>query len=147
MSSPDTLEQLRAMRSLSEVGDEGVQWLAGHVVEVRIQAGEAFITQGDQSRDCFLIVSGETRVTRNEAELGITGPGEPEGEVALFLCIPRTATTTAITDVTALRLDATDFDVLRTTNNDLAERIRVGICRHLARRFGLPTFAGVSRDD
>lgn len=146
MSGHDTLDQLRAMRSLSEVGDEGVQWLADHVVEVQIEAGEEFITQGDQSRDCYFIVSGKTRVTRNEAELGITGPGEPEGEVALFLGIPRTATTTAITEVTALRLDAAHFDALRTRNIELAEGLRAGICRHLARRFGLPSFAGVSRD-
>jgi CRP-like cAMP-binding protein len=131
------------MASLSAVGDEALQWLADHVREVQVEAGHEFITEGDLRRDCYFIVSGETRVTRNGSELGITGPGEPEGEVALFLGIPRTATTTAIKNVTALRLEAADFDALRASNSEIAECIRVGVCRHLSRRFGLPSFAGV----
>lgn len=144
MSSCEVLDQLRGMRSLREVGDEALQWLASHVVEVRIEAGREFITEGDQRRDCYFIVSGETQVSRNGTTLGITGPGEPEGEVALFLGPPRTATTIALTDVMALRLDAADFDALGASNGELAERLRVGVCRHLARRFGLPRFAGVA---
>jgi CRP-like cAMP-binding protein len=146
MSEHEILEQLRAMTSLEEVRDEVLQWLAVHVVEVQLEAGREFITEGDTGRECFLIVSGEAEVTRNGTTLGITGPGEPEGEVALFLGVPRTATTTAITEVAALRLDAADYDQLCANNSEVAEHLKVAICRHLARRFGLPSFAGVSED-
>ena len=144
MNEGAIVSQLLAMQSLADVSGEAVQWLASHVVEVEIGAGSEFITQGATARDCYFIVSGDAMVTRNGAQLGTTGPGEPEGELGLFLGIPRTATTTAITDVRALRLDASDFDDLRDSNGELADSLRVGICRHLARRFGLPSFAGVS---
>lgn len=147
MSRHGKLERLQVMPSLSEVSDEAIDWLACHVTEVHISAGHQFITEGDHRRECYFIVSGQTRVTRSGLELGITGPGEPEGEVALFLGIRRTATTTATTDVTALRLDAADFDALRATDARLADSLRVGICRHLARRFGLTSFAGISSDN
>jgi CRP-like cAMP-binding protein len=143
MNTVGNLQLLRSMQSLGDVGDDALHWLADHVTAIRFKPGDEFITQGDPTRDCYFIVSGETSVSRNGSELGITGPGEPEGEVAMFLGIPRTATTTAITDVMALRLDAGDFDALRASNRELAERIRVGICSHLARRFGVSSFAGV----
>lgn len=77
------------------------------------------------------------------AVLGVTGEGEPEGELGLFLESPRMATTTARTPVSVLMLAPEDWDRLCTESPGLADEIRVGVCRHLARRFGLPAFAGV----
>jgi hypothetical protein len=39
-----------------------------------------------------------------------------------------------------------DWDELTETQPLLAEEIRTGVCRHLAERFGLPSFAGVDRE-
>ena len=146
MSDHSRLGQLRRMASLNGVNDAALEWLAAHVVEVELAAGYEFISEGARTRECYFIVTGEARVSKEGTTLGVTGPGEPEGEVALFLGVPRTATATAVSDTTALRLDATDYDLLRATDRALAEHLRVAICRHLAYRFGLPSFAGVPRD-
>ena len=120
-----------------------MRWLADHVEPVSFAAGDVLITEGASDRDCFFIVSGDTRVVRGGTELGISSAGEPEGELALFLGTPRSATTTAITEVSTLRLRADDYDRLRRDDPELADDIRLNVCRHLAKRFGLPMFAGV----
>jgi voltage-gated potassium channel len=135
---------LRRMESLREVSDASVLWLAEHVEDVQFQPGDQFISEGHRTRDCFFLVSGEADVTRGGQRLGLTGPGEPEGEVALFLRVPRTATTTAITVVDALRLPSEAYDAVQAEDPRIAEDLRIGLCRHLARRFGLHAFAGVA---
>lgn len=139
----EAFEQLRGLGSLARVSDDAVRWLAEHVEPVSFEAGERLITEGDDDRDCYFIVFGETEVVRQGSVLGISGPGEPEGELALFLGTPRSASTTAVSAVRTLRLRAEDYDALRESEPELADHIRVEICRHLARRFGLPSFAGV----
>lgn len=139
------LEVLRQLGSLSAVSEAAISWLAEHVAPRSFEAGEKLIVQGDSSRECFFIVDGETEVARDGSVLGISGVGEPEGELGLFLRIPRSATTTARTRVSALVLRPGDWDELIETQPSLAEEIRVAICRHLAERFGLPSFAGVER--
>jgi CRP-like cAMP-binding protein len=138
---------LEEMQSLRGVSAQVVEWLAAHVQEVVISAGERFITEGESARDCFFLVTGEAQVTRGGVRLGTTGPGEPEGEVALFLRVPRTATTIALTDVHALLLRAEDYDELERGYPRLAVEFRVPLCRHLARRFGLQAFAGVTAEE
>ena len=142
----DVRAQLRGLRSLRAVSDQAVTWLAEHITPVSFGSGDVLITEGANDRDCFFIVSGETEVVRGGAVLGVSGAGEPEGELALFLGLPRSATTTAISEVDALRLRADDYDRLRRETPELADDIRVNVCRHLARRFGVPMFAGVTAD-
>jgi CRP-like cAMP-binding protein len=144
MSHEDRRHQLRALQSMAAVSDEAVRWLAEHVEPVSSHAGEVLITEGATDRDCYFIVSGETEVVRGTSVLGVSGAGEPEGELALFLGMPRSATTTALSHVETLRLRADDYDHLRRENPALADDIRVNLCRHLARRFGVQMFAGVS---
>lgn len=142
----ENFKALRSFRSLECVSDEGVRWIADHVEPATFDRDEALIRQGEPTRECYFIVDGETEVRRDGVVLGVSGAGEPEGELGLFLRLPRTATTTAQTPVSTLVLAPEHWDRLCAENPELAEEIHVEICRHLARRFGLPTFAGVSVD-
>jgi CRP-like cAMP-binding protein len=142
----NALSELQRLVSLAGVSTEALEWLASHVSEASFTVGERLIRQGETDRDCYFIVDGETEVVRDGVILGVSGVGEPEGELGLFLGTARAATTTAITPVRTLKLLAKDFDELRETQPDLADDIRVNICKHLARRFGLRAFAGVHVD-
>jgi uncharacterized protein YndB with AHSA1/START domain len=143
---PDHFDTLRRLGSLASVSDGGVRWMADHVEARELARGDALIRQGESTRECYFIVDGETEVRRDGAVLGFTGEGEPEGELGLFLGSPRIATTTARTPVSVLILAPQHWDRLCTESPRLAEEIRVAVCRHLARRFGLPAFAGVPVD-
>lgn len=142
----DHFDTVRRLGSLASVSDEGVRWIADHVEAREFGSGDVLIRQGEPTRECYFIVAGETEVRRDGAVLGITGEGEPEGELGLFLRSPRSATTTARTPVSVLMLAPDHWDRLCTESPHLAEEIRVALCRHLARRFGLRGFAGVSLD-
>lgn len=137
---------LRSLESLGSVSDEGVRWIADHVERREFGPGEQFICQGDPSRECFFILDGQAEIRRDGVVLGVSGAGEPEGELGLFLHVPRTATTTALTEVSSLVLAPEHWDRLCAEAPELATEIRVELCRHLARRFGLPAFAGVPVD-
>jgi CRP-like cAMP-binding protein len=139
------LDVLRQLKSLSAASEAAISWLAEHVAPRSFEPGDELIVQGDSSRECFFIVHGETEVARDGTVLGISGAGEPEGELGLFLRTPRSATTTARTTVSTLVLRPDDWDELVEAQPPLAEEIRVVMCRHLAERLGLPSFAGVER--
>ena len=128
-------QALRELRCLSEVSDAGVEWLASKVIEEEHDVGAVLIQEGSSDRDCYFIVSGDTEVTQNGAVLGVSGAGEPEGEMAMFFRRPRGATTTVTSPVTALLLRAEDWDALEAQSPDAANHIRSGILQHLGRRF------------
>jgi CRP-like cAMP-binding protein len=139
----DHFSSLRSLECLTAVSDSAVSWISERVHLREFDPGDRLIDQGDTSRDCYFIIQGQTEVRRDGVVLGVSGVGEPEGELGLFLRTPRAASTSALTRVATLVLQAEDWDELCDTQPALAEELRVGVCRHLAKRFGLPSFAGV----
>jgi len=130
-------EVLRAMPSLADAPDASIRWLADHVDPVRFEPGDILIREGAADRDCYFIVSGVTDVTFAGTSLGPTGPGEPEGEMAMFFRRARSGTTVAITGVDALRLRAADYDTFDATDPALAEAFRTAILNHLSSARGI----------
>ncbi len=112
---------------------------------VILAAGECLFRQGEDGKDGFIIVHGKVRITAvrhgEEKEIGVLGPGEMVGELAIIDGGPRTATATAI-ELTELS---------QVTDGQLAERIAKAdpvvsllirqVIRHLRREihdFALP---------
>ena len=65
-------------------------------------AGAAIVTEGDESREFFVVLEGRVNVTQAATTLRELGPGDFFGEIAILAGGPRTATVTALTEVTAL---------------------------------------------
>jgi len=123
------------MQCLVDVPEEVVRWLAEHVVARAFVAGDTLIVEGSLERDCYFIVAGETEVRAGGSVMGRSGPGEPEGEMAMFFRRPRGATTTALGPVETLVLASTDFDTLASEQPAAAAALQAGVLEHLARRF------------
>jgi CRP/FNR family transcriptional regulator len=89
--------------------------LAKHCKERTISPGSTLLTQGEQGLGLFLLTRGTVRITRRnspdgaEEVLGTAGPGEVIGEMALLDDLPRSATVTAIDEVTVLLLPLWEF--------------------------------------
>ncbi len=124
------------MAPFASIDDEALDWLAGNVTEVAFQTGEVLITEGATDRDCYFLVDGEVAVSVGGKTVGTTGPGNPEGELALLYRRPRSATTTALTPVKALLVGADAFDELGKRRPQLAEAIGTAILEYLRARFG-----------
>ena len=86
--------------------------IAKATVELTLDEGKEFVTQGDVGREAFIIVEGQADVTRAGQLVAQLGPGDCVGELALLDHGPRTATVTATTPLTVLVLGPREFSGL-----------------------------------
>lgn len=112
MNTPPSTKVLLPIEMLKEV-----RWLAGLDTKIfnkivalfqnRIYAvGEDIVKKKKFADDLFIIVRGSAKVIINKTVRDMLGPGDTIGEMALLANIPRTATVTAESPVTALRMPA-----------------------------------------
>jgi CRP/FNR family cyclic AMP-dependent transcriptional regulator len=80
--------------------------------------GSVLISQGEKGLGLFILTKGTVRITRAnspdgaEEVLGTAGAGDVIGELALLDDLPRSATVTAIDDVTVLVLPFWEFRIV-----------------------------------
>lgn len=103
--------------------------IAHKLEPVTAGAGEVILEKGGISDRFYIIESGEVEVTDDGVVLRTEGPGEVFGEIGLLRDVPRTATVTALTDVSLLTLSREDFlslvadeSAVRSVAADLAAR-------------------------
>ena len=112
------LEPLDLFRNASRAGLEA---LAAAATEVSVPAGTVIIAEGDRADAFYVLTSGRADVSAvGEAgtapvHLRTLGPGSYLGEIGLLAGVPRTATVTARTSATLLRISDTDFRAALTT--------------------------------
>ncbi len=86
--------------------------------EGKYSPGSVLISQGEKGLGLFILTKGTVRITRanspDEAEevLGTAGVGDVIGEMALLDDMPRSATVTAVDDVTVLVLPFWEFRII-----------------------------------
>jgi CRP/FNR family transcriptional regulator, cyclic AMP receptor protein len=108
----DTLARVELLSSLDK---KEIQAIAKSCQERKYSAGTTLITQGDTGVGLYVITAGHVKTTqarnpdRAEVDLGTYGPGSVLGEMALLDDLPRSATVTAVDDVTALLLPVWEF--------------------------------------
>jgi CRP-like cAMP-binding protein len=104
---------LRNVPLFSGMPPGDLSYLAGIAEEVVYSAGEAIIRQGDHGDTMFLIVEGDVRVHRGEAQLAVLTSKDYFGEMSILDGEPRSASVTALTDCLLLRINQADFhDIL-----------------------------------
>ena len=87
-----------------------------------VPAGAVICRKGETGDQMFFIVEGSVSVaTPNPVELGA---GSFFGEMALISGEPRSATVSATTEVSLLSLYSADFQILSSSNPDIADVIR-----------------------
>jgi CRP-like cAMP-binding protein len=75
-----------------------------------LASGSDAVREGEDPDDLFVVVSGTLVVTvAGEGVVNTKGPGEAFGEIGLLRRIPRTATVTATSPCTLLRIPGEDF--------------------------------------
>jgi CRP-like cAMP-binding protein/predicted MFS family arabinose efflux permease len=112
------LEPLGLFRNASRAGLEA---LAAAATEVTVPAGTVIVAEGDHADAFYVLTGGQADVSAvgetgtAPVHLRTLGPGSYFGEIGLLARVPRTATVTAQTPATLLRISDTDFRDALTT--------------------------------
>ena len=86
-----------------------VERLSRAVMPVKVPAGRAIVTEGEVGDRFYVIESGMVAISKEGHEVNRLGPGSYFGETALLRNIPRTATVSAVSEVTLFSLDRRPF--------------------------------------
>ncbi len=130
----DTLARVDLFAGLDK---KDLQLLAGACQERKYSAGSTLIKQGDTGVGLYVITGGTVRITKAtdpdkaEIDLGTAGPGNVIGEMSLLDDLPRSATVTAVNDVTALLLPVWEFRTTLRNQPNIALRLLTTLSRRL----------------
>lgn len=105
---------LRGVPLFSGLDDADWSALSPRLAQVRVGRGDVVFHTGDTGDCLYVVLAGKAKITRTSPDgrenlLAILGPGDLLGELSLFDSLARTATATAVTDLTLSRLDESDF--------------------------------------
>ena len=93
--------------------DKGELDAVGAVVtDLRFNAGQVLIRQGDSAHEMFIVTAGEIEVTRDGHHIADLGPGTFAGEMAVLARKERNSTVTAKTDVEVLHIEGRSLQAL-----------------------------------
>jgi cAMP-dependent protein kinase regulator len=112
-SARSTEHLLRTIPALAGCSTRQLRRMASLMDVVEVPAGTLLTTEGTFENQVFLLVEGTVAVTARGERLAELGPGEVVGELAVLdRHRRRTATTTALTPVTACVLTPRGLDSL-----------------------------------
>ncbi|MEX2274219.1 MAG: MFS transporter [Actinomycetota bacterium] len=103
------LALLRPLRVFAGLPGPVLEGLALQLEPVSIGAGETPIREGDPGDRFYVVDEGELTVSKGGLEIGVLGPGDHFGEIALLRNVPRTATVTARSDAELFSLSRDEF--------------------------------------
>ncbi|WP_438397007.1 TIR domain-containing protein [Caballeronia sp. DA-9] len=101
---------------------------------VEFDNGDKFITQGDQTNDVYLLLSGTTKILVGRREVAVVESGTHVGEMAAIEALPRSATVAADGVVVAARLSESSFLQLANEFPLMYKEIAIELVRRLERR-------------
>jgi Cyclic nucleotide-binding domain len=108
-ANPKVVAILRRIPLFEPLGLTAIEALAADARPVTFGPGDVLMAQGEPGNRYIVIESGEVEVTADGRLLRTCGPGDGVGEIALLRRVPRTASVTAVTPVSAYELDAPAF--------------------------------------
>lgn len=99
--------------------------------EVVVHPGSILCQEGKVGKEFCLIVSGTAKVTKNDHEVAILGPGDAFGELSLLDHQPRSATVTAESEMDLLVLPAREFTSVLEEIPSMAVRLLEAMSKRL----------------
>lgn len=125
----DKLDVLRTVPLFADLDERSLQAVSILAREVSFNAGDVFMLEGEMGDAFYVILEGTVRIDRGERTIRSMTSGGFLGEIALLEQGPRTATATAVSDVTALELRHHEFERLLDTMPAVYRRVRAAVDR------------------
>ena len=117
---------------------EGAAALKSSMDETRLVKGDILFSEGDAGDRLYVVTEGKIKLSHasgdgRETLLAVMGEGQMFGELSLFDPGPRTATASALTDVTVLGLGHQALRPWLTGRPEVAEALLQALARRLRR--------------
>jgi len=113
LSRPEVMLFLKQVPLYSSLHLDQLSTIVTYLTEYHAQSGEVIVHEGDDSDECYLIVSGKVEVVKQHGEtplvLNTLSAGDFFGEMAIFEHLPRVASVVAVAESVLLRLSAEHF--------------------------------------
>jgi CRP/FNR family cyclic AMP-dependent transcriptional regulator len=130
------IELLRRVPLFSELSHEDLERIGSVAVPRSFPKGVRVFHEGDQSDACYIVRSGDLRVTRQHRDgraiaLATLGPGEFFGELAMLDGEARSASVETLSDCEVLALPAADMRGLLRGSSEITVKLVVALTRRL----------------
>jgi CRP/FNR family transcriptional regulator, cyclic AMP receptor protein len=126
-----TLDHLAAIPLFSGCSQKELKHLRSLCEEVTVAKGKVLVKQGAVGFECFVIVEGLASVSIDDHVVTTLGAGAYFGELALLDKQPRSATVTAVSDMTVLVLGPREFSSALETVPGLSQKLLSGMARRV----------------
>lgn len=107
------IDLLTRIPLFAELDSANRRFLASASEILKFETGEILFRQGDVGKEAYVIVSGEAEIVTEGPEGDIVvatiGPNQFFGEIAILIDAPRTATVSALSDLTTLMISKEMF--------------------------------------
>lgn len=132
----ESLELLSRVPLFAELSQSELDRIASVAIPRSFPRGVRVFHEGDHSDACYIVRSGDLRVTREHPDgraiaLATLGPGDFFGELAMFDGGIRSASVETLSEVELLALPASDVRRVVSEHGDLAAKLIVAITRRL----------------
>ncbi|HEX9695718.1 MAG TPA: cyclic nucleotide-binding domain-containing protein [Actinomycetota bacterium] len=113
MSRDTKIELLKTVPLFHDCSKHELEQIAALLDQATYAKGSVAIREGAPlGLECLIILAGEMTVSRGGDTIAALGPGDIAGEMSLLESLPRSATVTAVTEVSALVMDPRAFNSL-----------------------------------
>jgi len=133
---------LKRIELFSQISGEDLAQIAQITDEVHFDDVEDIFQEAEPGDTLYFIVSGQINIHRGGHGLSLMGEREVFGEMSLLDSEPRSATATAVGDVTLLKIERDDFNEILAEKPEIAQ----GIIRVLSYRLRKTLSMNVSKD-
>lgn len=128
-----TVEKVLFLKSIdlfSQIPGEDLAQVALISSEESHEEGDEIFGEGEQGDTLYLVIDGRVRVHKADRVIAELGERECFGEMAILDAAPRSASVTALTPVSFLKIAREDFQEIMTDKPEIA----LGIIKVLTRR-------------
>jgi CRP-like cAMP-binding protein len=130
LSTVEKVLFLKSIELFSQIPGEDLAQVALIATEETREANEEVMREGDSGDALYLVLEGQVRVHRGDKEIARLGERECFGEMAILDASPRSATVTAVTEITLLKIGREEFQEIMAEKPEIA----LGIIKVLSRR-------------
>ncbi len=121
---------LKGVDLFKTIPGEELSYIAQITDEVEFAPTQTVVKEGDQGDTMYLIVEGKVKVHSGERVFAELGTSQCFGEMSILDAEPRSASVTALSELTLLKIQREDFRELLAEKPDISQ----GIIKVLTRR-------------